>query len=88
MNKNLEDYLVDSLNNVYYKGKFNGIEGSLSAKLESVGIGNSVTTKALSGNVISGRYGHSAVLYNGKMIVFGGLGSDWTTTYNDCKEIY
>ncbi|MCL6559360.1 MAG: prepilin-type N-terminal cleavage/methylation domain-containing protein, partial [Firmicutes bacterium] len=56
LNKSLDDFMVDSANNVYYRGKFNGMVGSLSAKLES-DIGASVATKNLSGDLISGRYG-------------------------------
>lgn len=83
LNKSLENYMVDSSNNVYYKGRFSDIIGELSAKLES-DIGTSVATNNLSGDVISGRYGHSAVFYNGKMIVFGG----YDTAYrNDCYEV-
>ncbi|MGE5328228.1 MAG: Kelch repeat-containing protein [Deltaproteobacteria bacterium] len=84
LNRDIGNYMVDSMNNVYYKGKFQGINGSISAKLES-DTGNNTTQKTITGYAIEHRYRHSAVYYNGKMIVFGG--DDGTRNSNDCYEI-
>lgn len=89
LNRDTIDYLVDSRNNVYYKGKFSSVTGAISAVLEQ-DIGGTFTTKTadgFAGNVdtISPRDGHTAVLYNGKMIVFGG--EDGSGLLGDCYEV-
>lgn len=84
LNNNIDNYLVSSLNDVYYKGKFSNISEGISAKLES-DMGTATTEKTVTGDAISHRYRHTAVLYNGKMIVFGG--DDGSINQNDCYEI-
>ncbi len=76
LNKSLEDYFVDSSNNVYYKGRFSRVSGGISAKLES-DMGTTVTARVLGGDAAAAREGHSAVLYDGKMVVFGGYNGTW-----------
>ncbi len=83
LNKSLEDYLVDSANNVYYKGRFSKVSGGISARLES-DMGTTVTAHALGGDAAATREGHSAVLYDGKMIVLGGYNGTW---HPDCYSV-
>lgn len=84
LNKNLDDYLVDDSNGVYYKGLFYGKKGGVSAKVES-DAGTACVQKNITGDSISARRGHSALLWNDKMIIFAG-GTD-TQNLNDCYEV-
>lgn len=84
LNKNLDDYLVDASNNVYYKGLFKSIFGSLSEENLETDVGTTTEQKTITGDAITPRYIHTAVRYNNKMIIFGGYdGAD----KNDCYEI-
>ena len=79
----LENYLVDESNGVYYKGLFYGNGGGISAKVES-NMGDTVTTKSID-PAISGRNGHTSLLYNNKMLLFGGY--DGSNRLNEFLEV-
>jgi len=83
LSKSLDNYLVDGSNGVYYKGLFYGSNAGISAKLES-NMGNTVTTKSIN-PAISARNGHTALLYNNKMILFGGY--DGANRFSECYEV-
>jgi len=85
LNKNLDDYLVDDSNNVYYKGLFNSVFERLTEEDLENDIGTTVAEKTITGDAITNRYRHTAVRYNNKMIIFGG--SDGSARKNDCYEV-
>ncbi|MGE5474778.1 MAG: kelch repeat-containing protein [Ignavibacteriales bacterium] len=84
LNKSLDNYLVDESNDVYYQGLFSGKEGGISAEIES-DAGTTCVQKTITGDSIPARKAHTALLYNGKMIIFAG--STDSENLNDCYEV-
>ena len=84
LKNSIGDYMVDSQNNVYYKGLFSNFSKGITEEDLENDIGTTVTQKTMTGDAITARYRHSAVVYNNKMIIFGGNDG---ANKNDCYEI-